>query len=111
MLSLAAIALVVSSAGTGAFLFAQESVKPTQEEEDIYFSGMVEELASDTLVVSREILGNPPERRTFVINTETKTEGKLAEGARVTVKFRIDGDSRIAELIIVREQIPKKKKH
>ena len=103
MVSLASVTFAILSVG----LMAAPVV---QEDDDTFFSGTVDELAADSVVVSREVLGNPPEHRTFAITAQTKVEGKLAEGARVTVKFRSIDDGFLAETIIVREPLKPKKK-
>ena len=81
-----------------------------QEDGDTFFSGTVDEVADDRTTVTREVLGKASEHRTFVINPQTKIEGKLIEGARVTVKFRAAEDGMIAETIIVRVPAKSKKK-
>lgn len=81
-----------------------------QEEADIFFSGTVDEFTAESVTVTREVLGNPPQHRTFVINAQTKVEGKLSDGARVTVKFRAMDDALLAETIIVRDPPKPKKK-
>jgi len=104
MLSLASVTLAfaaVACIGTPAGFL--------QEEDDTFFSGTVEEVTPESLVVTREILGKPAESRTFAIKAQTKVEGKLAEGCRVTVKFRQNDDGLVAETIIVRD-LPKPKK-
>ena len=81
-----------------------------QDEDDTFFSGTLDEFTHESATVTREVLGNAPERRTFVITAQTKIEGKLTDGARVTVKFRQADDTMIAETIIVREPLKPKKK-
>ena len=83
---------------------------PEQEEGDTFFSGTVDEVSGESTTVTREVPGSPPEHRTFAINAQTKIEGKLVEGARVTVKFRPADEGMIAETIIVREPAKTKKK-
>jgi hypothetical protein len=81
-----------------------------QDDDDTFFSGNVDEVTPESVIVSREVLGKPAERRTFAINRQTKVEGKLSEGCRVTVKFRVVDDGLIAETIIVRDTSKTKKK-
>jgi hypothetical protein len=105
MLSLASVTLAfvsVACLGTPVALL--------QDEDDTFFSGTVEEVTPESIAVSREILGKPAERRTFAISVHTKVEGKLAEGVRVTVKFRQIDDGLMAETIIVRDPSKIKKK-
>ena len=82
----------------------------TDDPETIY-SGTVETLTAEKLTVSREVLGNPPEYMSFVLTPQTKVEGKLQEGVRVTVKFRPSDDGPVAETVIVREAPRPKKKN
>ena len=103
MLSLVSAAFAVVS-------LAFPGAPALQEEDETFFSGTLEEFTAESAVVTREVLGNRPERRTFVVTPQTKIEGKLAEGARVTVKFRAVDEAMIAETIIVREPLRPKKK-
>ncbi len=82
----------------------------TQEENDTFFSGTVDEFTPESVTVTREVLGNRPEHRTFAINAQTKVEGKLSDGCRVTVKFRSVEDALVAETIVVRDPAKTKKK-
>jgi hypothetical protein len=72
-----------------------------------FVSGTVTELLPNAIVVNRALLGKPPENRTFIINAETKVEGKLRTHARVTVGFKSTDEGDIAVRIIVRS--PSKK--
>ena len=81
-----------------------------QEEDDTFFSGTVDEFTAESVTVTREVLGNPPQHRTFALTAQTKVEGKLSDGARVTVKFRAMDDVLMAETIIVRDPPKPKKK-
>ena len=106
MVSLATVALAFVSAG----FVAAVPQATVQDDDDTFFSGSVDEVTPESLTVTREVLGNPAEHRTFTINALTKVEGKLAEGVRVTVKFRNSDDGLVAEKIIVREPLKTKKK-
>ena len=86
------------------------AIPSAQEEDDTFFSGTVDEFTSESVTVTRVVLGNPPEHRTFSVNAQTKVEGKLSEGARVTVKFRAVDAVMLAEAIIVRDPPKPKKK-
>jgi hypothetical protein len=88
------------------FVFGQAN-----DDSDTIYSGTVETLTAEKLTVSREILGNPPEYMSFILTPQTKVEGKLQEGVRVTVKFRPSDDGPIAETVIVREQARPRKKN
>ncbi|HEY3742834.1 MAG TPA: hypothetical protein VGL53_23470 [Bryobacteraceae bacterium] len=104
MLPLAAATLALVSAS-----FLAASPMAFQDEDETFFSGTVDEVTAEAVIVTREILGNPAEHRTFVINLKTKVEGKLAEGVRVTVKFHTSDEGMIAETITVHHPIKKKK--
>lgn len=69
---------------------------------DETFSGPVLEITASKIVVSRSILGKPPEKRTFVIKVDTRIEGKLRVRAKVTVGFVTNGEGDVARLIVVR---------
>jgi hypothetical protein len=85
----------------------QEEQKPEPQYEET-FSGPVVEFSSEKIVVSRSILGQPPENRTFVIKPETKIEGNLRVKVKVTVGFVTTEGVDIAHLIVVRGQSQKK---
>ena len=62
----------------------------------------MEDLPPGRIVVNRALLGKPPENRTFLITSETKVEGRLRVGARVTVGFKPGEEGDVAVRIIVR---------
>lgn len=80
---------------------AQES--PAGGEAASFFSGVVTELASGSITVSRTILGKSAETRTFTINSETRVEGQLKVKSRVTVRFAPGDDGDVAVSIVVRD--------
>ncbi len=70
-----------------------------------YFSGVVTQLATDRLSVSRTILGKASEQRTFRITSETRVEGKLKMKSRVTVQFAsAEEGGDVAVSIVVRDK-------
>lgn len=78
-----------------------------QQEDSVYefISGIVVDLPAGRVVVERSVLGKQPERRIFAITGETRVEGQLRAGARVTVSFRTGEDGEVrAVRIIVRSQ-------
>ena len=93
---------------------SQEPTEPKpeiQKSEPQYeetFSGPIVEVSSEKIVVSRSILGQAPENRTFIVKPDTKIEGKLRVKAKVTVGFVTTDGVDIAKLIVVRGQPPKK---
>src|SRR6516164_6860049 len=80
----------------------QETPEATQERP--FFSGIVTELASDKLSVSRTILGKADEQRTFRITGATRIEGKLKLKSRVTVRFAAGEEGDVAVSIVVRDK-------
>lgn len=77
---------------------------------DAFFSGTVVELTSDKVTVSRTVLGKPAEKRTFLLNGDTKVEGKLAPKTRVTVRYTAAEQGDVALSILVRDKTDKDKK-
>jgi hypothetical protein len=69
---------------------------------DETFSGPIVELSAVKITVSRSILGKPAEKRTFLIKSDTRIEGKLRIRAKVTVGFVKTDDGDIARLVVVR---------
>ena len=77
---------------------------------DAFFSGSVVESTEVTLIVSRTVLGKK-ERHTFAMTSDTKVEGRLRAGARVTVRYAPGDNGDSAILIVVRPGgAPAKKK-
>lgn len=89
---------------------AQESSAPkpehqqTEPQYDDTFSGPILEVSADKVVVSRSILGQPAEKRTFLIKPDTRIEGNLKVKVRVTVGFVTSDEGDVAKLIVVRQQ-------
>jgi hypothetical protein len=80
-----------------------------RNEMDGFFSGTVSEVAQDKVIVARTVLGKAPENRTFVINSETKVEGKIKQKSRVTVRYAPGEQGDVALSILVRDRQEKKK--
>jgi hypothetical protein len=77
---------------------------------DAFYSGSVVESTETSLVVSKTVLGKK-ERRTFVMTTDTKIEGRLRTGSRVTVRYAAGDNGDTCILIVVRSGgAPAKKK-
>jgi hypothetical protein len=94
--------------------FGQDSSKPQETlparaEADGFYSGTVSELAEGKVTVTRAILGKPAEKRMFLMNADTKVEGKMKTRSRVTVKYSETGDGDVALSILVRDKVEKKK--
>jgi carbonic anhydrase/acetyltransferase-like protein (isoleucine patch superfamily) len=60
------------------------------------------ELSATKITVSRSILGQPAEKHTFLIKSDTRIEGRLRVRAKVTVGFVTADDGDVARLIVVR---------
>lgn len=94
------LALLTPSYGS-----AQEQPPPAKSEPNYeFFSGTVEEVNDTKITVSRVLPGKPTETRSFLINPETKVEGRPRAKARVTVGFETKDDGDVAIRIIVRSQ-------
>ena len=83
---------------------AQEQSPAPGEPSYEFVSGVITDLPSGKIVVNRALLGKPAETRTFIINPDTKIEGKLRVKARVTVGFKPSEEGDVAIRIIVRNQ-------
>jgi hypothetical protein len=95
--------LLVASLASAQDAYQKPDGRKAEPPYDETFSGPVVELTTAKIVVSRSILGKPPEKRTFVIKTDTRIEGKLRVRAKVTVGFVTTNDEGdIARLIVVR---------
>ena len=70
---------------------------------DEFYSGSVQEFTETSVTVSRSLPGKNPETRVFVMDAETKVEGKLKKLARVTVGYHTHEGQDVAWRIIVRE--------
>jgi hypothetical protein len=82
---------------------------PAPEATNEFVSGTITDLPPGKIVVSRAVLGKPPEDRTFLINADTIVEGKLRKQARVTVGFKATEEGDVAMRIIVRNGAPSPK--
>lgn len=78
---------------------------------DQTFSGTVVEFGAAKITVSRSILGKPAEKRSFLIETDTRIEGKLRAHVKVTVGYVATDDGDVARLVVVRtsQKAPEKK--
>ncbi len=72
-----------------------------------FFAGYVTALSDKQITVSRTVLGNRTETRTFLITEETRIDGKPKVKSRVTVQFEVTAEGSRAVLILVRTT-PKK---
>lgn len=65
------------------------------------FSGTISAATADSVTVVRKVPARADENRVFVIDQDTKIEGKLKVDARVSVRFKADGDGAIHALRII----------
>jgi hypothetical protein len=69
-----------------------------------FFAGTVTDVSSGHVTVSRTLFGHPPEIRTFLINTKTKSNRTVRVRSRVTVRYVSMPDGDVAIEIQVRSQ-------
>ena len=65
------------------------------------FSGVVAELAPDSLTVVRKVPAKADVSRKFLKDDQTKVEGTLRVSARVTVSFKADDEGQLHALHII----------
>jgi hypothetical protein len=65
------------------------------------FSGTVSELASDSITVIRKAPARDAGARKFLLDAQTKVEGKLKVKARVTVRYQADDEGQLHALHII----------
>ena len=98
--------LVLAPNGAG-FARAQAVAAVNSVSDDVmpdeFYSGSVQEFSETSVAVSRSLPGKTPETRVFVMDAETKVEGKLKKLARVTVGYHTHDGQDVAWRIIVRE--------
>src|ERR1019366_6853205 len=82
--------------GEGTASFQQEKVTAAA-----IFSGMVTAFSTDSLTVSRHLLGYPTVTRTFRLTDETRVEGRLRSSVRVTVRYPTIENGAFAALHII----------
>jgi hypothetical protein len=81
---------------------AQQVQKPTEQAKAQFFAGIVTEMDTDHLTVSRNVVGRSPERHTFLVNSKTKIGKGLHTSERVTVRYKPSPDGDVALEILVR---------
>ncbi len=74
---------------------------------DQTFSGPVIELTATKITVSRSILGKH-EKRSFLLQSDTRIEGKLRMHVKVTVGYISTDDGDVARLVVVRAKTTSK---
>jgi hypothetical protein len=63
-------------------------------------SGVVKSFSADSLVVAHKVSGKEQDI-SFVLNADTKKEGDLKDGAKVTVHYKMEGGKNIATIVTV----------
>jgi hypothetical protein len=106
-----AILLIVAGAQFSMGGWAQENAsleKPHSDNSknepkyDQTFSGPIVEVTATKITVSRSILGKPAEKHSFLIQSDTRIEGKLKVRVKVTVGYVTTDDGDVARLVVVR---------
>ena len=88
-----------------AFTLAQDgSAAPHSPVRQQFFAGMVTDLDSSRITVSRSVPGRQPEHHTFLIKPETKLGKNLRTKVRVTVRYVNSEEGDVALEILVRSQ-------
>lgn len=83
---------------------ATAPVRKATQSDDI-FSGTVTAASAESVTVLRKVPARADEIRQFVVDKDTRVEGKLRLNARVTVRFRADARGVVHALrIIVRAE-------
>ena len=105
----AALAVIVLLGGIAARLPAAQapappvSPVPDARPRSPYFSGFVSERNADSITVSRKTgNGKTTIQKIFLIDPQTRIEGKLKANSRVTVRYETVGTAQRAIHIIVR---------
>jgi hypothetical protein len=65
------------------------------------FSGTVTAFVPDLLTVVRKVPARPDEFRQFIVDKDTKVEGRVRVNARVTVRFKADSGGAIHALRVI----------
>jgi hypothetical protein len=98
---LLSLALTLGATATGV---AQDTsappVKKSLPANDI-FSGTVSELTADSITVVRKVPARDAGASKFLLDAQTKVEGKLRVKARVTVRYQADDEGQLHALHII----------
>ena len=81
----------------GAFAAQTKSTKPAKATTH-EASGTVVSASATSLVISHKVKGKD-EQMTFVLNPETKKEGKIDTGSHATVHYRVENSENIATTV------------
>ena len=99
--ALIVLLLVLTATTVSAAQDPEAPAPPAEPQKFEFFSGTIEDLPAGRITVSRNTLGKA-ESRTFLITADTKVEGRLRTGARVTVRYTAGEEGDVAVHIIVR---------
>jgi len=80
---------------------AQDTAAPKNAPANDIFSGTVSELTPDSITVVRKPPARDAGARKFLLDSQTKVEGKLRVKARVTVRCHADEDGQLRALHII----------
>ncbi len=80
---------------------AAAAAKSTAPAANDIFSGTVTAYGADSVTVVRKVPAKADEARVFVVGKDTTIEGKPKVNARVTVRFKADGDGAVHALRII----------
>jgi len=105
-----ALSLTVSAAPPQERDLSKPDHTTAEPKYDDTFAGSIIELTPTKVTVSRSVLGKPAEKHVFVINSDTRIEGKLRLKLKVTVGFVTTDEGDIARLIVVRQKPASEKK-
>ncbi len=94
------IALTMTAQPAAPSPSGKSTSKKAPQANDI-FSGTISASAADSVTVVRKVPGSADETRVFAVDQDTKVEGKLKVNARVSVRFKADGDGVIHALRII----------
>jgi hypothetical protein len=82
-----------------AFAFAAPQAK-TAKAATHQATGTIKSVTADSLVVTHKV-GAKEQDTTFVLNADTKKEGDVKAGAKVTVHYKVEGGKDIATIVAV----------
>lgn len=92
-------------------VFAATLAVGTATAQDQFFAGTTTAVSETQITVSRTVLGETT-TRTFMVTPETRIDGKLVVGAKVTVQFEpVEDAGDRAIHIVVRTPTPDKKEN
>jgi hypothetical protein len=101
IVTLLALQMVLTLTGQqGAQPAPAKATTKTAPANDI-FSGTVTVFLPDSVTVVRKVPARPDEFRQFIIDKDTKVEGRLRVNARVTVRFRADSGGAVHALRVI----------